>query len=387
MKRSTTVAYLGTDGRGDHSLLDDALDEASAKGDCPLFLSAYLYNTAQEWSRDSNYAFMQHVIKNNMKVHVFQKAIASAFNCSQAQSETRWRQLKQNTRHAGVVWEVNLLLGAGYTYSRGRGGIRTVFEPGGTQAGGKGGNTRPPRDRLVSTRPLKYKAGRALRCTRRPRPKDNPAHHLPSDKLLKRIGSNPKWDDLDNAPAKPKAAKSGYHHGKRAHKSSRADRDSREMIEPDGTGEQLYARVATKYNSSVGGCNRLLLSCEDGVNRTGVLRGRMRMHVGKKDAAGGAALTACGDVVLVATRAFGSSANVDIIHKYTDAEVAELAEHVKVAKVAWDDKLREWMKEEGDCEDGVISRDGGRWRDPRRGERARRRERARLRAQKTRQTT
>lgn len=87
---------------------------------------------------------------------------------------------------------------------------------------------------------------------------------------------------------------------------------------------QLYARVTKML-----GNGRVTAMCGDGVERLCKIRGSMRKRVWVR----------VGDAVLVGLREF-QDAKADVIHKYTDAEVARLrrlGEDVVLATSAADD--------------------------------------------------
>mmetsp|Transcript_25085 Transcript_25085/g.65419 ORF Transcript_25085/g.65419 Transcript_25085/m.65419 type:complete len:198 (-) Transcript_25085:173-766(-) len=96
--------------------------------------------------------------------------------------------------------------------------------------------------------------------------------------------------------------------GKNAKSKGKRDGAAREFVMKDDSGEQEYAEVIKPY-----GCNRFHLRCQDGVDRTGHVRGRMKTYIRPND------------IVLVTIRPFGSGKEADIVMKYTDAEVGKLA--------------------------------------------------------------
>eukprot|EP00035_Acanthoeca_spectabilis_P029216 m.473687 g.473687 ORF g.473687 m.473687 type:complete len:147 (-) comp34856_c0_seq1:57-497(-) len=105
------------------------------------------------------------------------------------------------------------------------------------------------------------------------------------------------------APQK-KTNKSTKNSSRRSHDSGA----SRELILKDGTEEQEYAEILRPF-----GCNRFALRCFDGIDRQGMVRGRMNKKC----------FVRTGDIVLVSVRPFEDK-TADIIHKFTDDEVRRL---------------------------------------------------------------
>jgi len=100
-------------------------------------------------------------------------------------------------------------------------------------------------------------------------------------------------------------AKKGGKKGKRGKKGGGEPVKRILIIKEDG---QEYASVS----DLLGNC-RMRLSCFDGVERIGIVRGKMRKRV----------WIAKGDIILVGTRDFQDD-KVDIIHRYNPDEVRVL---------------------------------------------------------------
>jgi len=100
--------------------------------------------------------------------------------------------------------------------------------------------------------------------------------------------------------------------GKKKKHRNVADRDGdKELIFKDETGEQLYAIVQKSLGSS-----RFTLLCDDGTERIGRLRGKMRRSE----------WVSTGCVVLATTRE-GDAMKLDILMKYCDAHVRLLKKY------------------------------------------------------------
>jgi translation initiation factor 1A len=120
-----------------------------------------------------------------------------------------------------------------------------------------------------------------------------------------------------------------------------ADRSNEEIVFKEK--DQYYAQVTKNLGSG-----RFDITCDDGIQRIGKLRGNMRKSQ----------WVTVGNVVLVSLRDFGDSSSnkADILLKYSDAAVKQLKRY---GELNWIAENRNVVDDDNDDEDGIVFEDDG----------------------------